>query len=455
MEWKLTHWLFAPARWALWLLGPGPRIWWVLFDDSKLSAVASLTLQTMGAILTALTARMLGQTNYGELVTLTTTTAWFGIVASYPTSSLVAHFRAEGLKSREAYERRCATGLWMSLGFGSVAMIAGLFLLKPFLRYYQVETLFWPGVMLCVALPLAAPGAYCLYLLQSFGRIALWSWINLAVAGIPIAALLVAATAFGPLTVAAYVVSFLTANTLTALLGLIVSARILGWRHLVHPDFSAALRMLQAGLGGFIAGASVTFAILAVNTLIAKCVSRVALGHYQLMTTIGGWVYAVVVSVSVPALSKWSMLAAEGRLQPLRRSIRLRQSGTGALASLAAALALVFAPTILQLIYGAAYRQEALLLRLSLPAWIALGFGSWYWIALTAMGHPGRVMSSNIVWGSVQFALAWVLIRWARLGSHGAMVAYAMAYLAWLATYEIVVRRTLREKQQELDASLL
>jgi Na+-driven multidrug efflux pump len=103
--------------------------------------------------------------------------------------------------------------------------------------------------------------------------------------------------------------------------------------------------------------------------------------------------------------------------------------------------------------YGIEYRQEALLLRLSTAAWFALGFGCWYWIGFTAMGHPGRVMSANIVWGTVQLSTAWTLIHWAHMGVHGAMIAYSIAYIAWFVTYEFVFRRTLREKQLELEAS--
>ena len=449
MEWKSTAWLFAPARWALWLLGPGPRIWWMLFDDSRWSALASVAIQTLGTILTAVAARLLGQVGYGELATLTTCAGWFGIIASYPTSGLIAQFRAEGLKTGEPYARRCATGLFLSLGFGATGMLVGLALLRPALRYYHMSNLFWPGALLCIMLPLAVPGGYSLYLLQSFGRIALWSWMNLLFAVIPIGMLLVAAAWFSPLTVSSYVFAMLAANALTAILGLALSARTLSIGNLLRPDFSAARRMLQAGLGGFIASVSTSFAVLAVNTLIAKSAGRTALGRYQLVTAISGWVYAVVVSVSVPALSKWSGLAAEWRVRALRRSLRMRQSGTGALSILAAALAVAFAPSILQVLYGAEYAQDALLLRLSVPAWIALGFGAWYWIAFTAMGHPGRVMSANVVWGGVQVATAWALIRWARMGAHGAMIAYAVAYVGWLATYEFVFRRTLHEAQTE------
>lgn len=440
-----SGWLFVPARWALWLIGPGPRIWWLLFDDSKSSAVASVLIQTLAAVLTAVTARLLGQVNYGELATLTTCTGWFGIIAAYPASSLVARIRAERMAAGAPYARPCAAGMALAFGFGTVAMLVAFALLPWALARYHLSHQLQPALLLCAAIPLAAPGAHGLYLLQCFGRVRRWAWMNVAFGSMPILVLL-AVAAHGPLTITGYAGAILGANMITAVLGLTLASDVLGRAALFRPEFSVVGRMLKAGVGGFTAMLCANLALLGVNTLIAVHVGRTALGHYQVVATLGAWICSVVQCVGVPALSAWAVVAAQGRLKALRRSLRLRQSGTGALAVLAGTLASVFAPSLLGLIYGPEYRENALLVRLAAPAWAAIGFACWYWIALTALGHPGRVMHSNIVWGSIHLGLAWFLIRFVGLGTTGAMIAYSAAYFAWAATYEIVFRRTLREE---------
>lgn len=444
MENRIITWLFTPARWTLWMLWPGPRIWWHLFDDSKRSAVASVVVQSFGTFLTAVTARLLGADQYGQLAILSTCIGWFGIIASYPTLGLMARIMADGKASHQPYERRCATGLFLAMGFGLIAMLVGLCLLGIGLRYYGVRQLFWPGVLLCLTFPLATPSSFCVYLLQVSGRLTLWAILTLLFGFIPIGSLLVANLLKSPLTIADCITATFIATVINAMIGAAICVRLLSARNLQHPDFSLAGRMLHAGLGGFVATLACTFSNLSVATMIAKYVGSTALGHYQLVATISGWVYAVVISVSVPTLSRWAALAAQARLQAMVRSLRFRQSGTGALSIIAAILVLFFAPQILHFLYGPSFRSSATLLRLATPAWVALGFGAWYWIAFTAMGHPGRVMGSNIAWGMTQISLAWLLMAFTSLGIYGAMLAYVAAYCAWLFTYEAIFTNSIR-----------
>jgi O-antigen/teichoic acid export membrane protein len=244
-----------------------------------------------------------------------------------------------------------------------------------------------------------------------------------------------------PLDVTDCVAASVASSVLNAGAGLLISLRLLTPAHAFRPDRTVVPRILRQGLGGWVAVLCATFASLIVATLLSRRVGSTALGHYQLVLTIGAWVYAVISSVNVPVLSLWAALASQGRLRGLRRNLRVHQMATASLSLLAAVAAVAAAPQILDLLYGSAYRENATVLRIAAVAWVSLGFGCWYWISFTALGHPGWVMVPNIVWGAVQVVSAWALIRWFSLGIAGAIAAYAIAYVCWCLSYEVIFRR--------------
>lgn len=446
-KYRLFQWILGPTRWGVGLVRPAPRIWWRLFDDSKRSALASVGAQTLATLLTALTARALGAEEYGRLAILTTCVGWFAIITTYPAAQLIPRFMAEGRQGGEPHPRKCATGFYLTLLFALAGMLLGLALLRSGLAYYRIDGLLAPGLCLCLLFPLAAICAFCLYLLQSSGHLTRWAWTTLLFGALPIGGLFLSPLLVTPLDVPTYALVMLLSNGLAALIGVALITRILGLRNLLHPDFSVARQLLHAGLGGFIASLGNTFALLAVATLVARQVGSTQLGRFQLILTLTNWVGAIVMSVSVPSLARWSTLATQSLFSALVRSFRFRQSGTGGLTILAGLLAAIFAPQVLDFLYGPAYRQDALLLRLFTPAWAVTGFAAWYSIALTAIGQPGRIMLPNLAWATTYLALAWALLRFTPLGVYGAVIAYVVCSFAWWGVYEIVFRASLRARE--------
>lgn len=443
------------ARWGLWVLGSsarlwwlfgtGPRVWWRLFDDSKSSAFASVAVQTLAMIMTAAVARLLGEVEFGQLATLSTCIGWFAIISAYPSMTLIPRFVAHRTQEGLSASRQCASGFWLAIGFSSLATAAAVAFLPAGLAFYRVTELGRAGVMLSLQILAGSPMGVCLYLLQAHGRLRLWAVLNVWAAVLPLLAAAAAWRLLQPLTIERYVAAILAATALNGAVAVVMIVRVLGARALRRPDPRVIRPLLKAGLGGWVAGLCANFGSLGIGTMIAKAVGKTELGHYQLVLTIGAWVFAVVMSVTVPALSAWSADVARGRLRKLERSFRLRQAATGSLGALFALAAIAGAPRILALLYGPGYESTASLLRIGAVSWLALGLGCWYWIAFTALGHPGRIMLPNVAWGSLQLVIAWLLMTLTPLGVRGALVAYVVAYFCWLAVYELVLRRSLRE----------
>jgi O-antigen/teichoic acid export membrane protein len=128
----------------------------------------------------------------------------------------------------------------------------------------------------------------------------------------------------------------------------------------------------------------------------------------------------------------------------MQRDLRLKMLATGSLEVLAAAVAVIFAPQILGLLYGEAYRAGAPMLRLAFIYWIASGFGCWYWIAFTAIGHPGLVMVPNILYAVVLVVVTLLLLSFTSLGVASAIVAQGMAHTAWFTSYEVLFRARMK-----------
>lgn len=439
------QWVLLPVRWSAAVLWSGPRVWWRLFTDSKTSAVSTVLVQTLATALAAVAAQCLGEVDYGRLAALSTCVNWFTVIYGYPTAALVARFVADGRRDGQPFERKCAACFWMGMGFATLAAAASISFLPWGLRYYGIEGLGRAGVMYSLTYLTSGPIGYCLFLLQSFGRMKLWAVLSIANTLSFLACVGGLALVAPPLTLNGYFGGVLAGNTLVGLMSVAICVRLLGWRNLLRPDFSVAGAVLRAGRGGWVASIFANMSTQGVNTMIVRMVGKTELGYYQLVNTIGVWVYNVVISVTAPALADWSEIASDGRYWSLRRNFRFRQFGTASLAVLAGATAFILAPELLAWIYGETYRAGAPLLRLSVVSWIALGLGCWYWYAFTATGHPGRVMMPNVVWGTLQLSLAYVCMSWVAPDAYGAMIAYVLAYIGWVATYEVVYQRTWRK----------
>jgi len=439
-----NKWLFEPFRWGIWVVDPGPRMWWRLFVDSKATAVSSVLAPSLGTLLTALIARLLGSEQYGRLATLTVYTGWFGVIASYPTASLVASFIAEGRQQGTPYRRKCATGLILALALGLAATLAALLLLPRGLAYYQVPEQRLAGIMLCFSFVLAPPSSFCLVLLQAMGRLRLWAALNVFFYVVLMGCVALAGWLIRPFSIEVYLAAVTIAGVINAVTGLLTCVRVLTLHDLLRPDLSVIRPQAREGFGGWVASLANTLGAMGLNTLIVKCAGRTELGFYQLAATVGAWVYSVVTSVTVPALPRWSALAARGGLSTVRRDMRLRQTATGSFQILLAILVLFFAPQILTALYGPDYRACVTLLSVSVGYWIAIGFGCWYWTALTAMGHPGMVMLPNVIWCALALTTTWVLISLTPIGAVAAMVGQVVGHVGWVLSYEVMFRKSIR-----------
>jgi len=439
------EWILLPVRWSVTVVFSGPRIWWRLFTDSKTSAVSTVLMQTIGILLAMAAARFLGEVKYGDMAALSTCVNWFTVIYGFPTAALIARFVADGRRDDKPFERKCAASFWLGMGFATVAALASIAFLPFGLPYYGVDGMWLSGFMFSLTYLSSFPISYCLFLLQSFGRMKLWAALSVANSASFLVCVVFMVLVFPPLTIDRYFGSILTGNVVVGLTSVAICIRLLGFGNLLHPDFSVTRAILRAGRGGWVASIFANTSLLGLNTMIVRLVGKTELGYYQLVNTIGTWVYNVVVSVTIPALADWSETASDGRYWSLRRNFRFRQLGTASLSIFAGTIAFVFAPDILGLIYGEAYRSGAGLLRLSVVSWVTLGLGCWYWYVFTAVGYPGRVMLPNVVWGTLQLVVGYVFMTWITPDAYGAMMAYVVAYIGWVAMYEIVYQRTWRK----------
>lgn len=449
----VAAWLYAPFRWGWWVINVGPRIWWRLALVSKESAAASVVVPTLGFALTAAVARLLGDEQYGRFATVSTYIAWFAMIASYPAGALMPKFVAEGLHRGRSYQRQCATSLWFALALGVAAWVASSALLSVGLRYYGVSDLSGAAMLLSCVFVLGPVSTLNFFLLQSLGRMRLWSIMNVVFYVILLGCLGVAALAVRPLSVRAYVAASVIASAINATISLVFMAKALGPHNLLRPDAAAFLPLVRSGLGGWVAVLSNQLVAAGVSTLVVKHLGKTELGYYQLVCAVGSWVYTVIGAVTVPALSEWAVLASQHRFQRLRRDLRLRQLATGSLTILAAVPVLIFGPEIISIVYGESYKACAGMLRLSVLYWVFVGFGSWYWISFSAMGHPGRVMLPNVAYSIVMMGTTWMLLTVVPIGMLAPVAGLAAGHFSWMAVYEVIFRRTLARESNRTHAS--
>ena len=439
------YWVMMPVRWSWSLVAQGPRVWWRLFNDSRLSAVANVTVQTLVTVITAMAVRAMDDVEYGRSATLGTYVNWFGFVAGFPVMALIPRFIAEGRKQEQPFERKVATTFWMGLFAGLLAFLAAMGFMGVGTRFYGLAGVGRPVLWYALTYVVCLPYAHAQYFLQCSGRMRAWSVLNLLIYLAPLLSLWVGSLIQRPLSMEGYYLTVLVGYSISGLVGLGMILRYLGWRNLLTPDWSVVRDVLWAGRGGWVATVFVSLSGLAVSTLIVKLVGKTELGYYQMIVALGGWVQTVIVSVTVPAIARWSQVAAEGRFRPLLRDYRLRQLSTASIAFLLSGVVLLSAPWILAWLYGEAYRPLAPLLRVGVLMWVTMGAGAWYWHLFAALGHPGRVMLANVTYGAVQVVIAWILMAYFKVGVMGAMVAYVTASACWLIVYEVVFRQLWRQ----------
>jgi len=449
-----SSWFYQPFRLGFWIVSPGPRMWWRLFTYSRRTALSSLVAPSLGTLLTAVTARLLGSEEYGGLATVATFVGWFNILAAFPAAGLVPNLIATGTHAQQPYERRCAAALLLTIVLGVAAAGIAIILTPLGLRLYQIEHLRAVAYLLCLGFIFTPPAIFALLILQATGRLKAWALLNVIFYVVLITCVGVAALVVRPFSMRAYAIALTISGTINTLTGLVIDVRILGWRNLVRPDFSIVPRVIREGWGGWVAVVCNVLAAVGVSTMIIKQVGRTELGYYQLVATVGVWVTTVIGSVSVPALSAWSTTAARGSYRRLMRELRMRQLATTSLHILAAVIALVFGREILHALYGEMADHCMTLLYMSTIYWIAVGFACWYWIALTAMGHPGMVMIPNVIWAIIFPGVTWILCRTTDMGAASAMAGQAVAHIAWAAAYEVIFWRLMHKKWREsLDAA--
>jgi len=442
MRSDFQQWVLLPVRWGSSFLINGPRIWWRLFTDSKTSAISTIFVQTISVVFTAVIARWLGSVEYGKSTALATYVNLFTLIYSYPLMALIAKFIAEGKQQNKPFERKCAMSFWLYLLAGLIAASLSILFLPWGLSFYNLQGLHLPGILYALTYISSTPIAFCLFLLQAMGRVKLWSFLNIinAVSALIVTAIIISFT--NTLTLLRYFEIIIITNIAAGIFSFLLILKLLGYRNIFSPDFKVTKEIIKAGFGGWIAILCAYTAIFGVSTMVAKFADNTRLGYYQIITNIGTWVYNVIISVTIPALSTWSKLAAEKYYTSLRRNFRLCQFATTSLAVIAAIVTFIFAPEILTALYGQEYRTNYWLLRINTIAWIMLGFGGWYWIFFSSIGKPWLVMMPNVVWGTLQITTCYCLMKLFNYDIYGAMIAHALSYICWAITYEVVFERT-------------
>ncbi len=384
----------------------------------------SAVIQALNVVTGVLLARVLGPHGRGELAA----------VVLWP--SVLAAVGSLGMQDATTYH--AARGFWpLSTLVGStlaitaaqagLLLVAGAALLPFVLSHYDASArrtaylylAFIPINLFTLALMAVLNGRQRFHWFQSLRL--------LVIAGS--AAVLVVLAAAGTLTIQSAAIAYLAANLSIGLV-----AGVLVWRlGVARPRASTgpARQLLRFGFQSHLGATSSLLNERLDQLLISVFLAPVQLGLYVIAVTMSSLAGLVGSSVSMVALPAVARLQSGAAQRAAARRFAQLTLGVSVVVTVPMAL---FAPVLLQLFFGAAYRDAAEVSRVLLVAAVALSTGRVIGTLLRAVGRPLDAGIGEVV------ALAATVVGLAALlpmlGIMGAAIASLVAYsvsLAWTA----------------------
>ncbi len=388
------------------------------------SFAVSGAIQALNVVTGVLLARVLGPHGRGELAA----------VILWP--SVLAAVGSLGMQDATTYH--AARGSWpLSTLVGSTLAItvaqAGLLLLAgaallPFVLSHYDATTRQTAYLYLAFIPINLFTLALMAVLNGRQRLHWFQGLRLLVIIGSAAAVMVLA-AMRALTIQSVAIAFLAANFSVGL-----AAAVLVWRLGVarpRPSSRAARQLLRFGFQSHLGATSSLLNERLDQLLISVFLAPVQLGLYVIAVTMSSLASLVGSSVSMVALPAVAGLESGAAQRAAAR--RFAQLTLGV--SVAVTIPMVlFAPALIQLFFGAAYRDAADVSRVLLVAAVALSSGRVIGTLLRAVGRPLDAGIGEVVaLGVTVVGLAALLPM---LGIMGAAVASLVAYsvsMAWTA----------------------
>lgn len=395
-----------------------------------LSLLTSGAIQGLTVVTGILLARALGPHGRGELTAILIWPLVLASIGSLGVSDSVTFHAARRTSSAGAL---VATSGALAAVQAGLCVAAGVLLLPKVLSGYG-ETTVHLGMLFLAVIPLNLGTLYLMGILN--GRHRYTPFQALRVLGLVVTvAGLVALELAETLTVRATVYVYLTANTLSLLVAIILVQRI--ERPELRLSYRLARELLAYGVRSHTGNVSGLLNERLDQLVISIFLAPARLGLYVIavtMTSVTNLVGASVSFVALPAVAR--LETDQERAAAARRYI----AATFFLSAVATLPVLVFAPWLISLLFGDAFRGAADVCRVLLVAAVMLSTGRAVNAILKAINRPLDAGIAESLALIVTIAALAVLLPF--LGIMGAGLASLLAYLAGTT---FALSRTARE----------
>lgn len=393
--------------------GPG-----VLGRSLATSFMASAVIQAINILTGVLLARVLGPQARGELAAVLLWPSILVAVGSLGVLDAAAYYGARGKT-----DRRTLVGTTLLIGLVQSAILVGVgtAIVTFALDDYQDSTIRTAYLMLAY-IPLNLTALYLMWLLNGFQRFTSFQILRLTT--IAAAAVVVVGLALNDgLTVLTAALAYLVAN-LVALIGAAVLVQAESGISLSFR-FPVARGLLGFGLRSHVSNVSSALNERLDQLLISVFLRPAQLGFYVIAVTLSSATILVGMSVYVVALPAVAGLEP-GRAQAAvaRRVIAL----TFVLSTVVSVPVVLFAPSLIELFFGAAFLPAADVGRILVVAAIAFSTNRALGAVLKAIGKPLAPGTAELIALGVTFVGLAVLLP--AFGLMGAAVASLVSYSA-------------------------
>jgi O-antigen/teichoic acid export membrane protein len=385
-----------------------------------------------------ITARLLMPLGRGELAAMILPPTLLSFITTLGIPSSIIYV----LRQKKRDPAECiTTGLSMTLLISSISTLAGIFLLPFWLGRQYSSAVIHAGQWYLATTPIMALGMTGRAILEAKGQFSKSNQLLLLTPGVTLAGLLAlfATHRLTPFTAAAcYTVGAIPALFL-----------MLAW---VFPFMASAIRfhvkavreLLGYGLRSFWIDLLGTMALQVDQVLVINMLSPSAMGLYGVMLSLSRMFNLFQLSVVMVLFPKAAGQPTETVIELAESSARLSTMVTGACCAIAA----MFGPTLLRLLYGAEYAADARSLRLLLLEVTISGAVLILAQAFMALGHPGVVAILQGIGLSVTIPMMLWLVP--RLGVQGAAISLLVSTLARFVLVYLGFRFILKVRTPQL-----
>lgn len=420
-------------------------MWFRLLRDCWHTAAVSVGSATLATAAAAIAGRELGASAFGSVGVITAYFGWFTLIGSYPCFALVPSFLASDSETEAGKRRGIATVLLMKTSFSALATSVAVLMMPVLMPGVWHGRLRAAALIYAIAFFQSPPRAAVDVVSQAAGWLRTWSASSAVGSSLPLVLLVGFALTPAKLDPRGYMILITAAGTASLLFSLALFGIRLGGFRRLRPRTDLIRPFLAAGRGPWLSVLGGVLTIHGVRTIIATHLPNRDLGLYDVSYQFISYVTGVGMAVSIPALSQWSRMAADGDIAGLHRSLRACQSATAAVMGTVGLLCIIIPKQILLAVYGADFTDAAPVLQAMGASLVLGGAGGWYWIAVYAVAQPHRVAVPNVVCSATLLLMAYLVVRFTSLGITGAAIAYTLSVGAWLAVYEREFKRAISE----------